>query len=375
MIASRLQTNFRRAARIGVLGAMVGVISQRGLSQPVVRIDDSKGCESCALAVRFAFTIHDGNSQAIPSYPRSAARLSTSTYVLSFVGKPVELWRFDERGQRVRDEGEAAPLIPQLVGPVDLLPITADRMELVDHGIGEMITTDGRFHEIGRKQSAIPYLARPVRVSGGAVVASGLDDAPQTAGLPLHLIDSSGIIEKSFGNSNHNYFGSETIRLHREVAVRPGGTSVWSAHYYAYDIEEWDLRGTLLRTVSRSVPWFPPPEQTAGTGSQFSTAIEAVRESSDGLLWVVITVPRELRTSMPLVPGLDRGDGSDSRFDTIIEVLDVGAAKLVAQVRVRAALKMFLDDSHVLATRQFGKERRADVWSLSIVTPRTSHKH
>ena len=175
----------------------------------------------------------------------------------------------------------------------------------------------------------------------GAVYADGLGfvisanaPTPGRAGLPLHIVDlDDGSVDVSFGSLTGEYPFSDVDGASRYLAEGPAAGAVWAARLYEYRIELWTPDG-LQRSLVREVSWFPPATQStlAHGWSERPNTILVGLAATGSELWVKFRVAderwMEAAEENPVNP--DRG----LFYDTMIEVIDLDASRVVGRVRL-----------------------------------------
>ena len=172
-------------------------------------------------------------------------------------------------------------------------------------------------------------LAHPL--SDSILLANGTIRTPDRIGLPFHLVHVDGTILGSFGPEASLMSGAEEPG-YRYIAVideRRFLSTAMSGR--PYRIELWD--GRSLRTVwTRATEWFPeagPPRRS-----------REIRPRVGGLhrdgsrLWTIVTVPDPAYTPAP--PGtrvVVDSQYRDSRWDTVVELIDLTLGEVVASQR------------------------------------------
>ncbi len=208
------------------------------------------------------------------------------------------------------------------------------------------------------------------------------------AGYVLHSFGLDGELLYSFDETTeaHAPGTSETemgvirVLLSAEVDGR-----LWAANRNRYELDLWDATtGQRLDRLVQEVDWFP------GHGREFPidpdqppppTIVDLQRDTS-GRLWVMMNIPSDewARHVIPrrrdAHPELDahilRGDGVDA-FDTLVEVIDVASARIVASSRLRGtSLLAFVGSTEraIAWDKVSGTEIPVlPLWELSLAGP------
>lgn len=117
-----------------------------------------------------------------------------------------------------------------------------------------------------------------------------------------------------------------------------GGNTFWAAPPdgagLGYVLQLWRTDGTLVRTLSRDVPWMP-----AGDAAKLGSAppppeMEVMHEDGTGLVFVLMMVPN--KTLLDLTPAERRnraaGSPADKAIDIYVEVVDGNAGVVLASI-------------------------------------------
>ena len=212
--------------------------------------------------------------------------------------------------------------------------------------------------------------------SNGVVYADGLGmviaanvPTPERTGLPLHVVDlDDGSVGLSFGSLTGEYRLSDAGGMSRVLAEGPAG-AVWAARRYEYRIELWTPDG-LERSLVRDVPWFPAATlSTLAHGwSERPNAILGSLAATGSQLWVKLQVADERwQDASEANPGNPDRDGI---FDTIIEVIDLDALRVIGRVRLDEEFSNFVAPGMIgrTAVTPAGSVRY-QVYRISTETP------
>jgi hypothetical protein len=168
-------------------------------------------------------------------------------------------------------------------------------------------------------------VGRPwVLLQNGNVVFQSTFSTPDRVGYPLHVLSRNGNLLRSFGSEVPTARPDRPFELRRQIGWA-GGNLVWSAHSSRYQLELWDIDGTLRKTLIREASWFQP--WTSYDQAYSSPRVLAVRQDSQGLLWTVLQIPDKNANLSQLVAGLA---SNNLLFHTLIEVIDPNSGTLIA---------------------------------------------
>jgi len=255
-----------------------------------------------------------------PSGPFYAATMSRQGRLIHFRGDGAVAGAFGRGG---RGPGEFQSVYP------------------VEFSNGRLFAFDGATRRLTvltpdlRVERMIPLPGPPGKaavLAGDSILLTAEINTAELIGLPLHLVDTAGRLVRSFGAVAPAHRPDQPYRATRRVAPAGAG-GVWSAHFTRYQIERWSTAGALLEQFTIPAPWFTAWDTPIDGVSQ-PTVVD-IQEDGEGLLWVLIRVPRDG------APPPGRGVDEAARFDTVIEVIDPRAARVVASRRVNAVLREF----------------------------------
>jgi hypothetical protein len=183
---------------------------------------------------------------------------------------------------------------------------------------------------------------------GRRLVVAGPSRNRELQKNPLHLLDSSGKVVRSYGTANPN--NDPATFWDRVKRMGPGtGSAVWTAGFYTYHMELWDTAGRKLKSLTRDSKWFKPhnPEEDPFYRIRPEPQTIGIQQAGNEL-WVVSVVaasdwsPIEDTTEI-YKAGLT--EELKSRFyDSIIEVFDINNGTLLASQRFDQTLGRFVGD-------------------------------
>jgi hypothetical protein len=196
-----------------------------------------------------------------------------------------------------------------------------------------------RYVRTENRHAAVGAIATP---SGGLVMASMLS-TPDRAGWPLHIVNSSGDIEKSFGIESPvldpkalaaagDYPGSYLFRH----LVRQDDDTFWSYRASRFLLEQYDFRGRLLRNVVHLMDgWYGdaaevPIGQVAPRGPGLSGV---VRASQPGMVWLVYGV-KNRTWHPPTAEEFKRGNPYEGMRDIVVEAVDLRSLRVLTTARL-----------------------------------------
>lgn len=200
--------------------------------------------------------------------------------------------------------------------------------------------------------------ALPIAVEG-AVLVAWPDSVIVTGSVPggdfgpVHRLSFRGA-EASLASSLMAETGvhPDMLAAPRHRLTGPRGGRFWTAWESAYDLRQWTVEGTLLRTIERRPTWFPgiAPISYDWRNEPPPSYVGGLYEDDEGLLWVFIRVAsprwREAWANAPTHVNEARGD-PELLYTTLLEIVDPAAGRVVARQSIDHYLVGVLPDSRV----------------------------
>lgn len=302
-------------------------------------------CGTCQIVRREVATLGapDGIG-AFAGQPRLVRRQSDGTIWVLGAGMPIA---FDSLGEPLRLLGTSGPGPGEFQAVADVLPLGGDSLLIVDSGANRAVVLGPGTDSAGSGFELVAsWFDGRVGEWPSELIMNGLISNPERVGYPLHTlrVGVEGIeVIASYGRNDGELRPFDVDALMTRLTRVSEGT-FWSASFTTYDLAHWTLDGELLRRIERRPRWFAGrSERPFGTPDEAPTpSIAAVELDDDQLLWVFISVAAdEWATAWP--EGVWRSgeipQGSvrqDLLFDTIVEVIDPEAQRVVARERFPA---------------------------------------
>jgi hypothetical protein len=261
-------------------------------------------------------------------------------YVSDPITSPGRLLVFDSLGTFLRAMGRRGEGPGEFQYPRPPWFAEGDTMHVFDPVLSRwtVLTPEGAIHDT-RVAHIQPISATSIQFVEDRLVLAGISHLPDRIGYPLHIVDASGRIVGSFGLDNPTYTPDRFGDFSRLVAAL-GDSRFVATRTNSYEFEVWDLDGSRLQAFARTSseladwaerppgpPWESPPKLT----------IEAIEAEGDRYLWVLIRSPAPDWEPEQCPRTDDDGrcrfyaDELDAFFQTIIEVIDLHEARLVAR--------------------------------------------
>ncbi len=216
----------------------------------------------------------------------------------------------------------------------------------------------------------------PVTPWDAAVLADGrmvIASATHDHGLPLLVVGSDGAVIQEIGASDS---ASMAAPSPRRIVPAPDGT-VWTMPMTgSWRLEHWDLSGKLLAAHDRAPAWYPIIDASAGSDTPRPSVQDAWFDAA-GRFWVLGKALNENWKK-----GVDRAvdsvtdttttiDDPDKVHDTMVEVFDVAAWKVLAEARFDPSYPFGVEPGIVMRVRvENGGRRRAELARLVLDTTR-----
>jgi hypothetical protein len=328
------------------VAALLLLAPQAARAQRERTISSEPTCSHCTISLSPVVTLR---SETAPDLTSSSIVVQRGAdYLVAPVGDRSQIAVFGHSGRFGRAIGRAGEG-PGEFENIRALTVLADgRLVVLDRRL-TMLTAESR-----------PLASRALPPSVAAFRMAALTDGHLVLNnylpgqLPLCLFTPALELEKCFGGGDAHPIGDA---MQRVLAVSPDGTFWAARQQYRYAIEHWDRSGHLLGTIARDVPWFPPTDP-AQDPHALPTQVRPLPRVSGlwldnaGHLWTAVLVPDahwRATDSRPAGGGERRsriptpGEWA-TYFDTIVEVIDVRAGRVLTSRRFPGALGGFTRD-------------------------------
>jgi hypothetical protein len=204
--------------------------------------------------------------------------------------------------------------------------------------------------------------------------------------FPTHpsfvLLDRKFAGLREFGSTTPADSRGDSDAIQYHLVGLDSGRFAAIRQYYRYGIEIWDTTGTLVRRFERVPAWYRPwteaDKHAAARQMAGFPVIEGVY--ADGQrLWIAARVPDpSWKDPAPKTPAPERGrevsipaipvTEYNRRYDTVIEVLDVGTGRVLVSQRFDAYVSQFTEGGFMYSVREAPSALlRVDVWRAEIV--------
>ncbi len=325
--------------------------------------------DGCEIVTIQRATLRDELPRLLPDYGVNVWPYSGGRFVVASTTTQ-QVLVFNEAGRRVGTAGRRG------TGPGEFGQLTS----LIRGRRGQLIAYDAllrRVSPIGDNLQIGPSHPMPekptfVRDDGSYVVARQIR-TPEHAGFPIHVVDSSGGVVRSFGAETPQFRPDLRLVLDRLVAPGPAGT-VWAMPPGRYRVERWDPEtARLLESFDVPSAWFRQGGRSEDERVRPNSVVESLWER-DGFLWVLTRdadagwqPPREPNTERPFLL-----DEYDRTYDWVLDVIDVRRRRVIATRRFTNA-HWHAHLSPVLVSKRStppGTAALFDVWNMQLVERR-----
>jgi hypothetical protein len=226
------------------------------------------------------------------------------------------------------------------------------------------------------RSAVVPANAQVVvRLPGGDfAVNAAIRDAARI-GFPLQRYSAEGEHVRSFGAVRPKVLPGDVWGDLRRIALSHAG-GLWSAVQVGrYAFEHWSAEGERLAEFTREVGWFPDYGRAwdLTPGRPPYPRLRGIWEDGDGRVWIIAQVPdREWEEGVGAVRRIEgkaiyRITDPTKAYDTIVEVVDLSAGRLLASTRFDGVLTQTIIPGLVGEVRENADLTfRVDVWRLSL---------
>lgn len=338
---------------VTIVAAAVVVRPPPASGQTVLRIAEDDACAACSIDVELVVTLQPPSDRLgftvlpIPGILRDRE----GRYVAGIMVGDAPIAVFDPSGALSHGFGRLGEGPGEFAeGPGPVMMVGGDDTVHVVQFATHSVLGPGAREFIRRRQLALrPWCATIVV---GTMVACSPVQAPGGRGTPLQVLAEDGRVARGIGfQPDRPIDFTHTLDRSRRVARAAGDDAVWSARRIEYEMSRFSLDGQEQVRVVRDAPWFPPQDEDYENGEGYLTPqrpwIEALREPTEGTLWVVTSRGDRSYEPPELPPGaegveIDPYEDDNGRLDTVIEVLDVAQGRLLARAELDPYLR-FVD--------------------------------
>lgn len=364
----------RSAQVLGSWTFPILLLASGALAQERVEIPSKPSCPNCKITLSRVATLGRVTDPGSVMLHSRLVRDSRGQFYVAPTSNPGEIFVYDARGRYLRSLGRRGGGPGEFEVITELAIARGDTVHVFDGKLRRrtVISPDGAFVRSSASRGTVSEAV--VRVDGTIAVNLASPD-PELFGLPIHILDPSGRIVRSFGAAGATAgVGVDGIRH----LARAGRDRIWSARTNRYELQLWDSSGRLLQTLVRDADWFQPwtkPAPGAPWESPPAPAIRSIWVDSIGRVWTVISVadknwkprPGQRSRGEGLARIVDDAGAIDRYFDTLIEVIDPEQGRVVARGR-HPGHPLSFNDQGLLYGTSVGSDgdSRLTVWRVRL---------
>jgi hypothetical protein len=333
------------------------VSSTPASAQRVIHVPPDVSCARCRIDIEPVFSIGHSPRQPPVGFPHGFVRNSRGEYYLVNQQVGNNIAHYDRAGRFLRFLGRPG------TGPGEFttirdIALRADTLFVYDQIQGRL-TVYSPDRTVVRTQPVPGANTRILPLSDGRLVASGTYSTPERVGEPLHVFSMNGDDVRSFGSSTAGLYRADLEdSMRRLIAPASASGEFWAARLNEYVLEKWSAEGRKLAELRRAASWFPPTAQlvyyqpgVAPTPRQTAIWVDAEQR-----IWTITVVPNENwrtvwepNSSYP--GGMTFNERYENYYNSIIEVIDPGAGRVLARRALRAYFIAFVQDGGLVGYR------------------------
>lgn len=358
---------------LAAVALALSVIPGEVAPQTTIRVS-GEPCRGCRVERQLLFAISDRQQEMVKWLTTQVARDSRGRWLLTTMERAVGIAVYDASGQllarfgrRGQGPGEHTSLRAPTIGP-------GDTLHLFDVALRRHSVFSPSYEFV--RSSTLPgEVFGGVALPDGWLILNADFPTPERVGYPLHLVDPGGAVRGSFGSDVPGYRVDATGMLTRHLTWA-GGDLVWSVPGLRFEPELWSPRGK--EAVIQRVPnWFPPVRTTRPPGlNQPPTPwIAGAWADDQHRLWVLFRVPQTGWKPQPGAPNRHSGRIRpvirwNEEFDSVLEVLDLRAGRVVASTRFDQVFGQLLPGGYASSYREdHDGNLLLEVWRLTVISP------
>ena len=346
------------ARKCSLGGAMLLACALDLTAQKPVTIPSSPTCPKCAVQLSSVARLGSADDPASAGLMPEVVRTGRGQFLVSSPTFPGEIFVYDRDGKFMRSIGRRGGGPGEFNAAPKLTVDATDTVRAIESGT--------RYHVIApdlaikRTTPLVMSVSAPIAESDGKLLAV----TPSTSGpnaTTLGVFDRAGQRVQAFGKLPS---GVDAEMRFRRLAIGPRG-SRWGLSTAAYVIERWQPDGSIAQRLTAERDWFKKSNEPAGDAR--------LRKPPARLIGLLVDAQERLFVFAIVADANWKPVGAtpaaepNQVFDTIVEVIDPRAGKLLARTR----LDQFLVPMHsMFAYSTFEDDtgdRRIQVWNVSLL--------
>lgn len=356
----------RAATLITALALTVysGVAYKAPAAQAPTLITDRTQCRECRITHDLVLTIGRGSDADLLADAPVIAHSGSQLFLAVGSIPRVKVLVYDSTGRQVASWGRQGSGPGEFRGIRSVRRFRGDSVLVLEPGPrrATVLAPTGSYV----RQVLLPLVADEIVPLAHAWVVAGIDF--ERGGHPLHTISARGDLLASFGGPLAPPARGRLASVTRVIAADHLGEGVWSARPDRYELEHWSARGQRTVVVQRRAGWFPSVERISRSkwSDPIFPGILSLYQDSTGLLWVLGRAPKENWRPSPENYGSTL-QTDPLNFDTVIEVLDLNARRVLAIQRYPWVAHRFTESGLVVSHREnTDGVVVADLWRVSL---------
>ena len=357
------------AAVVGSVGGVTPLQSQASRDGLVTTLEPSQ-CD-CRIELTKVISLSDSLHPGLFAYSPLVMRDSRGFwYATSNSDGLKQVGVFDQYGGLKRVLGSRGEG-PGEFGHINHIVVgSGDTLYVYDHSLLRRTVFDPD-HEFVRTERLPAFMRHMVPLPSPRMIVSSSINTRERVGWPLHVVAADGTILQSFGADPPVYRPDGDEPQDRSIALDAAGV-LWVAPRKAYEMATYlEVMGRFEpagRLYRREVEWFQPwMESSPGGKPEPAVKHLAFTEADPTLLWVLITVADAdwSPARQPTRPARSTKARGDSRYDSILEVIDVREGVVLGSQRFGSRLARLTFQGLIPVLRI---DESARVW-MDVFTP------
>ena len=353
-----------------------GVVSIRQVADNVLALD-KVDCLECRVSLARLASLGDADGPGVVGPIFTLRQMQDGRYIVSYDAAASEMLLFAPDGKFIRTIGRSGAA-PGEFRSIRWIRVSGGEVFVYDPGQRRLTVLAQDFRVVRTVPITGSALNDMAVVNDSLTVFNSVVRTRDLMGYLLHVFDAQGKIVRSMDEVPGGFRNDIDEFVYRRPLALAANGGVWSAHRTQYRIERWSFDGARHRTIVRRAAWFPdhisPPTPNATEAPK--PFVQAVQEDGQGRLWVLTTVADTgWRRGLVANP---RGRGENALrlidpnkyFDSVMEVIDLKAGKLVASTRFDQWLNDLISPNQAASYEEDKNlNPKIVVWRFSLQQP------